>query len=380
MNAIVGFWSRLNGLIHAHRLHLAMALRVTVAAVATYLFAQYVQLPLGGLWAVLTAVIVSQMSLGGSVRATIEYMIGTLGGAIYAAALALILPRSSEGSFLLALTLAIGPLAFLAALNANFRVGPFTAIIVLVGATTTQAGSLQSAVDRVLEVAVGAAVALVVSIFVLPARARALAIDAAANALDLIAAELPKLLRGFAEPIDAATLRDMQDAIGRAVGHVEASITDARRERLTRLIAEPDLGPLQRTLLRLRHDLVIIGRAATKPMPAALQAQLAPALAAAGVAAAEYLRHASEALRSRRPAPPLDEVNLAFDRYSEAVEQVRRDGMTRDLPVDTVEHLFSFGFALEQLRHNFVDLGRCTNDYGHPAAVPAPVKKVEGTP
>jgi hypothetical protein len=37
--------------------------------------------PLLGLWAILTAVVVTQMSIGGSLQATTEYVVGTLGGA-----------------------------------------------------------------------------------------------------------------------------------------------------------------------------------------------------------------------------------------------------------------------------------------------------------
>jgi hypothetical protein len=40
-------------------------------------------IPLGGLWTVLTAVVVTQMSVGGSLKATTEYFTGTLGGAVY---------------------------------------------------------------------------------------------------------------------------------------------------------------------------------------------------------------------------------------------------------------------------------------------------------
>src|SRR6202022_1456556 len=68
-----------------------LALRVTVSAVVTLIVAQLLNLPLGGLWAILTSVIVTQMSIGSSLRATIEYTVGTLGGAVYAGAIATIL-------------------------------------------------------------------------------------------------------------------------------------------------------------------------------------------------------------------------------------------------------------------------------------------------
>ena len=44
------------------------------------------------LWSVLTAVIVTQSSVGRSVKATIDYLVGTLGGAIYAGAVAALIP------------------------------------------------------------------------------------------------------------------------------------------------------------------------------------------------------------------------------------------------------------------------------------------------
>jgi len=83
--------------------------------------------------AVLTAVVVTQMSVGGSLKATIEYLIGTLGGAIYAGVIAVLIPPVNEISLLIALAMTVAPLALLAAINVNFRVAPFTAVIVAWG-------------------------------------------------------------------------------------------------------------------------------------------------------------------------------------------------------------------------------------------------------
>ena len=38
----------------------------------------------------------------------------------------------------------------------------------------------------------------------------------------------------------------------------------------------------------------------------------------------------------------------------------------RDLPSDTVERVFALGFALEQLRQNFIDLARCATEFAQP--------------
>jgi hypothetical protein len=60
------------------------------------------------------------MSLGGSLKATIEYSMGTLGGAVYAGAIAALVPHYDEISLLAVLALAVAPLALLAAVNPHF--------------------------------------------------------------------------------------------------------------------------------------------------------------------------------------------------------------------------------------------------------------------
>jgi uncharacterized membrane protein YccC len=66
-----------------HRVELALTLRMTVAAVAGLWIAQALALPLP-LWTVLTALIVTQMSIGRSLKTSVDYFVGTVGGTIYA--------------------------------------------------------------------------------------------------------------------------------------------------------------------------------------------------------------------------------------------------------------------------------------------------------
>jgi uncharacterized membrane protein YccC len=69
---------------------------MTVAALLAFALAQVWNIPLHGLWAVLTAVVVMQMSVGGSLHATTEYVLGTIGGAIYAAAIGAYSPHDGD--------------------------------------------------------------------------------------------------------------------------------------------------------------------------------------------------------------------------------------------------------------------------------------------
>lgn len=135
-------------------------------------------------------------------------------------------------------------------------------------------GPIESAVDRVLEVAVGCITALAVSLLVLPARAHSVAIEAAARALELMAKLLPELFQGFLRPLDSASIQRIQDSIGQAVAQTHSIADEAKHERIGLLAAQPDLGSLRRTLLRLRHDFVMFGRADAEPLSEAPQARL----------------------------------------------------------------------------------------------------------
>jgi uncharacterized membrane protein YccC len=355
--------------LRQHSAHVRLALRVTVAAIAAFVVAQVLVVPLAGLWAVLTAVIVTQMSVGGSLKAAIEYSVGTLGGAVYAGALATLVPHGSEWSLLAVLALAVAPLALLAAINPHFRAGPFTAVIVVLGSTATHIDPLGSAFYRVLEVALGVGTGLAVSLLVLPARAHTLVAEAAARMLDLLAQALPALFAGFMQPTDPAELRPMHTRIGTALSQVDAIAGEARRERTTYLSAEPDPGPLLRTLLRLRHDLVILGRAAAVPLPEPFLPRLGPPLRRVADAAAEHLRASGAALKARRGPPSLAAVETALDAYAAEIAAARREHLTQDLPIEAVERIFALGFALDQLRRNFTDLSRSVEELaGGPSA------------
>jgi uncharacterized membrane protein YccC len=372
MSRVATAWKWLLAKVREHRPQLRLCLRVTVAAVTSFVLAQFLAIPLAGLWAVLTAVIVTQMSVGGSLKATIEYYVGTLGGAVYAGAIGALIPHDNELSLLVVLALAVAPLALLAAVNPHFRVGPFTAVLVVLGTSATHSDPIGSAVYRVIEVALGGATGLVVSLLVLPERAQVLLIETAADMLELLAQALPELVAGFTKALDAPEIRRIQNNLGAAFARIEAVGAEAKREQMTYFAAQTDPGPLLRTVLRLRHDLVMIGRAATVPLPEQFQARLGPPLARFVEAAADYLRAARVALIGRRNPPPIDAVEAALDAFAAAIATARHERLTQGLPVDEVERIFALGFALEQLHQNFIDLARCVTEFAEPGTVSKP--------
>ena len=366
----------LRALIRRRRAQLALSIRATIAALAALMLAQLLELPLP-LWAVLTAVIVTQMSVGRSLKATFDYLAGTLGGAVYGGAVGLLIPHSNEIALLAALALGVAPLAFVAAINPRFSVAPITAIIVLLVPTFTNAGPFASAFDRIIEVALGGATGFVVSFLLLPSNAHPMVVAAAARALDQMQRTLGELLAGLTQGLDTDTLHRIQDGIGQALVQMNAVATEAERERSAGLAVGPDTGPLLRTLLRLRHDLVMIGRAAVVPLPESFRARLEPRLAAVGAAFADYMQASRVALLAGRGPPSLDAAEAALAAFSSEIDALRREGFTLSLSSDAAECFFALGFALEQMRKNFKDLERCVAEWAGSAK---DARRIDGRP
>jgi uncharacterized membrane protein YccC len=275
-------------------------------------------------------------------------------------------PHSSETALLAALALAVTPLALIAAINPRFSVAPITAIIVLLIPTMTSASPVGSAIDRVTEVALGGVTGLIVSFFLLPSNAHPQIVRAAARTLDHMARTLGELLAGLTQGLDMESLHRIQDGIGQALVQMNVVGAEAEHERSAGLAVGPDPGPLLRTLLRLRHDLVMIGRAATSPLPEALRLRIETPLGRVGAVFADYLRASGTALQAARKQQPFDAVKSALDAYAAEVTALRRDGSTRSLSGDEAERFFALGFALEQIGQNLKDLERCVVEWAGP--------------
>src|SRR3984885_9986868 len=206
---MIAFFKRAWAWLKSRKVELGLGIRVTVAAMSALVIALAVGLKLP-LWAVLTSLIVTQMSVGRSLKATRDYLVGTMGGAVYGAIIAVMIPHSGEGALLAVLVVAVAPLAFIAAINPSLNVATVTAIIVLLLPTMNHGNPLDSAIDRVLEVAVGALTGLMVSFLVLPSRAHSQVRARAAQVLELMASALTELMSGLTRGRDNDALHGLQ--------------------------------------------------------------------------------------------------------------------------------------------------------------------------
>jgi uncharacterized membrane protein YccC len=347
-----------------HRLRRAatLAFRLTAAAVLALWLSHRIGVALP-LWSVLTALIVTQVSLGRSLKVTLDYFAATMGGVLWGAAVAILVPHAGEASLLGVLVLALVPPALVAALYPRFSAGPATAAIVVLIPQMLHATPIASAAERVEEVLLGGLAGLFISFILLPSSAFQHAREIAARALENMARAVPGIFEGFERGLSEGEAHSIQDGIGQQLNALLAVTAEAERERPLRLTEDPLTGPLFRTLLRLRHDVVIMGRAAHSPLPDALRQQLLGPLLDTGREAGIALQVSAGALLARHGAPGHETLDAALGRYTGEIEVLRQAGTLRQLPGEAVERLFAAGFALEQMRLNLRDLDRCVDEW-----------------
>jgi uncharacterized membrane protein YccC len=337
-----------------HRPEAGLTVRMSAAGLISFAVAHLIGLS-QVYWAVLTAIIVMQASIGGSLKAVIERLIGTIGGAGWGVAVTLAVPHGGVLSLGLALAVALVPLAALAAFRPSYRIAPVTAAIVLLG-HSGESGVVATALDRVFEIGLGSVVALAVALTVSPARAHELLCVAGRDALALMADQVKLLLGGVAAPLDSPAVLALHDRIRAAIERAAAAAGEADRERRSYITDAPDPDPLVRNLRRLSHDLVIIARALPAPLPEAVSAGLAVPAAAIADALSAGLIEVGAALVTRAAPPDPAPIARALASFEAELAALRRAGVTLELPVGAVERIFGIAFGIEQLGRNLDEL------------------------
>jgi uncharacterized membrane protein YccC len=240
-----------------YRTESRQVVRALTAASLSFLIAETLALP-QSYWAVITALIIIQGSLGGTLAAAIDRILGTVAGAALGVAAALARGFWQVPEIVL-LVLAVAPVSLLAAIRPSFRIAPVTAAIVVL-ASSGRVSPIEAAFDRVVEIALGTAIGIAVSILVLPSRARQICFERSAELLILLAQRLVLHL----QPPAATKQEDVErlgERIRAGLAPVATAAQEARHEHTIRLDEDPVPERLVRALRRLHMDVVFVGRA-----------------------------------------------------------------------------------------------------------------------
>jgi uncharacterized membrane protein YccC len=340
-------------LLTRHRLKMVHAVRMTTASLTAFLLDYSLGLS-QGLWAVITAIVVTQSSVGSSLKMAFDQAIGSLLGAVYATAIVLAISPDDPLSIAVALVIALAPLTILAAFSAGFRIAPITGAILLLGGVGAEGGPLGFAVRRIVEVGLGCGVGLLVSVLIVPAQASRLVIETAADIANLMARQLEAL---------ASSSRTSQAEVGSLAGRIregldrlEILVEEAARERRSRLTDTPDPEPLLRTLSRLRHDLGMLRRAVRELGREGLHEHTAQPWLWAVETGAAALRGIGQSLSDQQAPGDTRGLTKAVRAYRVALDEMRRAGLTEPLSTAALGRLFGIGFALDQFRRDLDDL------------------------
>ncbi len=336
MSGIVHIQPLLNA---AKRFGLRHALRTAVAAVCTQLVVTALNLP-QGYWAVVTAVIVMQANLGGSIKAAWTRLAGTAAGALFGA-----LAAHIGGPSLPALGAAVlATLAFCTGvrpLRESSRVGAITVVIVIL-AGHPGVPAFVTGFDRFLEIAVGIVTALAVSALVWPSRARLALAHGLAAICDDVASYFAVVVEGrLREEYPERRLFALKDRILRTL----ARCRELRREAD---IENRDSGEsaLRAMLLfreeRLFEHVLSMDHVAVEWRGNGLHNHLPGELTQLEAATSQTLTALAAHLRGTGPLPGLDALNEAVSKARGKLADMRRDRAPAAYDLTEVMHFFSF--------------------------------------
>lgn len=273
-----------------------LALRATVAALLAYLLAHWLDLP-KGYWAVLSAILVVQSSLGASLAIAIDRCLGTIaGGAI--GVLFAILAGPSFGLTLTFLVLGTFLAALLAARSPSYKLAPVTVCVVML-ADPSHVDPWISGLERILEISLGGAVGLACALLVLPSKAREYLYPHVADVLDGCAELIDLGARGLVEgTLDPSALDATNTRVRIALRAADTRAGEAKREKIGFFSQSRDVTPLVRGARRLWHTVIMLLRGSAHPMDKELGRDAGPALMAAATALAAVARGLAASMRN----------------------------------------------------------------------------------
>jgi uncharacterized membrane protein YccC len=320
------------------RAHGRLVARLLIGAMGSYAIARWFGLA-QSFWSVVTALVVIQASVGGTVTAGIDRVIGTVVGALVGAVVGLLLPLGVPQPVVL--LLALTPLAFVTAVRPAYRIAPITSVIVVLAGTEFHPFWLGAAY-RIAEISLGTVVGVIVSLIVLPSHAHQSIRLQCARALGPLADLLEIFLmeRGAFRQ-DRVNL--LNDQVRSSIAQAEKTTLEARREPGARTTdASVDI----RALRRIHSDVIFVGRA-TYDWPAeAAWPELNAALDQLEHALRQALDGLAQAMRHGGSTGAVREIDGAIGRLIDVLEHA---------PTAMPHKLSVLPFTIQTLRRDIGD-------------------------
>jgi uncharacterized membrane protein YccC len=336
--------------LHKHeavRQALQMVVAVTIAFVASV--ALGLREPS---WAVLSALLVVQGSVGGTVTGAFNRVVGAAIGLALGLLIILVL-GVEEWRQLVSLVIAVGVMAVIAGHWQRLRYGLVTVAILVV------APGQELFEDSLLiagEVAIGAVSGALAGAVVLPVAAHRSALRHLGRAVQacgrLLKASMQELAADGEEDVSA-----LQEEIKNELDEAREMMSQSRRTRPSRHL--PSQFEMLRHVDRLWYTLALVNRLRGRRLPDAAMQRVREPLEKATEAAADYLEELGSTIAAaERPAPAPERLE-SVSQLVAAVDDLRDRDLVPSASEDEAEALFTLSFVWQQINSNTGDLAAC---------------------
>ena len=218
-------------------------------------------------------------------------------------------------------------------------------------------GAVSSAVNRVIEIGLGAVIAIITSLLVFPSRAGTALAEHVGRTLPLLAEHLDGTIRaaqGKRRSLDELFTLNGKVRAALAVG--ETLATEARRELAGRVAAHADPAAVLRTLRRTWYTLMMAARSVQSELPRVGIDPLSTNLGQIRDVGPAVISQLGVTYSGKNSQIDLEQLQSVLSAFEVAVAEVRRSGVLRELSTDDTARFFTFAFAMGQLPQNLMDL------------------------
>jgi uncharacterized membrane protein YccC len=319
------------------------AVKTAIAALISILYYRFLGLP-EGYWAVLSAVIVMQANVGGSFKASGSRFLGTAIGALLGV-IGVTLLGKSAGAVAIVLMLTILLCAYLK-LEESYRLASVTvAIVMLAGGSEPLLFGFQ----RFLDVSVGILIALLVSIVVLPSRAKVYLQQGIAQVL-LDCGQLYQILTTsyLSGTYPEEAIAELRSSIKQKFRKNRALLSDHLQEPGITALNQQHLIGLINDEERIIEHVMAIDEAVRNVEADHFHLNLPqlPELIQATAIAFSQLATAATAQKPLRQPLELDPVLAAIDKQLLALRQA---GISRQHSLEEMIRFYAFFYSLKEL-------------------------------
>lgn len=339
------------------------AIKTTLAAVASIYICRHLLHEHSAIWAVISAILVTQSNLGSSIKVAWVRGIGTLVGAAFGVFCAQLMNAhfwSQSLSILgtLLVCLSIRPLREVS------RLAAVTAAMFFAN-ELAHSEPVRFGLERVAGIGIGIAVGLTVGSMLWPARANQQACDTVAKLFAACGRLYDLALdRHLGSTETGDLIESMKTEISASIRSCRQLVEDGRNEPEGNM-AYADLEKRLQDGIRLYRNVLLLERAAARIPARDTNDPFHSVLKDLKRTTSLGIAQAAEAISLRKPLPAQPEMAAALWEAEKALDNLRRGGIATSRALDLALHRYAIFYSMRSIAEDLLaDIGTPAQHYG----------------